>query len=237
MRLLRSIFEEDGLVTGRAGGATIEARGGVARRLAGGVAAALLALSAPVILAGPAAAQNYSDGYKFLQAVEKKDGKAAIELLDAPGSTVINSRDVSNGRTALHIAVERRDLTWLNFLTQRHANPNLADNRGVSPLMRATQLGFHEGIASLVKAGARVDEPNAAGETPLISAVLRRDTALMRVLLQAGANPDRTDNSGRSARDYAKLEGAQSTVMEEIERSATKTGGSEASAEVYGPSL
>jgi ankyrin repeat protein len=201
------------------------------------MATALLALAAPVTLAGSAAAQNYSDGYKFLQAVDKKDGKAAMELLDAPGSTVINSRDVSNGRTALHIAVERRDLTWLNFLTQRRANPNLADNRGMTPLMRATQLGFHEGIAALVTAGARVDEPNAAGETPLISAVHRRDTALMRVLLQAGANPDRTDNSGRSARDYAKLDGAQSPAMAEIERSATNTGGRQASAEVYGPSL
>jgi len=215
----------------------IEARGRGPRRLAHGMAAALLALCSPVALVAPAAAQNYSDGYKFLQAVDKKDGKAAMELLDAPGSTVINSRDVSNGRTALHIAVERRDMTWLNFLTQRHANPNLADSRGVTPLMRATQLGFHDGIAALVKAGARVDEPNAAGETPLISAVHRRDTALMRVLLQAGANPDRTDNSGRSARDYAKLDGAQSTVLAEIERSATKTGASEASAEVYGPSL
>jgi len=207
------------------------------KRFRRGAAALLLALAAPFVLAGPTAAQNYSDGYKFLQAVEKKDGTAAMELLDAPGSTVINARDVANGRTALHIAVERRDMTWVNFLTQRHANPNLADNRGVTPLMRATQLGFHEGIAALVKAGARVDEPNSAGETPLISAVHRRDIPLMRVLLEAGANPDRTDNSGRSARDYAMLEGAQSSVMAEIERSAKDQGGRNGPAEVYGPSL
>jgi ankyrin repeat protein len=201
-----------------------------AKVLIGGAVVALPAVTVPV------AAQNYSDGYKFLQAVEKKDGKVAMELLDAPGSTVVNSRDITTGRTALHITVERRDMTWLNFLTQRRANPNLADNRGVTPLMRATQLGFHEGIEALVKAGARVDEPNAAGETPLISAVHRRDIGLMRVLLKAGADPDRTDNSGRSARDYAKLEGAQGPVIAEIERSATNSG-RQAAAEVYGPSL
>ena len=218
-------------MTGRAGGAKIGAMGLLARIVTAGALVALPAVVTPV------AAQNYTDGYKFLQAVEKKDGKAAMELLDAPGSTVINSRDVTNGRTALHITVERRDMTWLNFLTQRHANPNLADNRGVTPLMRATQLGFHEGIEALVKAGAHVDEPNAAGETPLISAVHRRDTALMRVLLKAGADPDRTDNSGRTARDYAKLEGAQSSTLAEIERSATNSGSRSASADIYGPSL
>ena len=215
----------------------IEAIGRRAKSLAGGMAAALLALVMPLALTGPAQAQNYSDGYKFLQAVEKKDGTAAMALLDAPGSTVVNSRDVANGRTALHITVERRDLTWLNFLTQRHANPNLADKHGVTPLMRATQLGFHEGIAALVKAGARVDEPNAAGETPLIFAIHSQDTALMRVLLESRADPDRTDNSGRSARDYARLQGAQSPAMAAIERHASDKASRRASAEVYGPSL
>ena len=47
---------------------------------------------------------------------------------------------------------------------------------------------------------------DATGETPLISAVHRRDTAMMRVLLKGGADPDRADNSGRSARDYARLD-------------------------------
>lgn len=223
---------EEERVTGRggrvAGGAFLDR----ARIALAGMAAALLALSIV-----PAAAQNYSDGYKFLQAVEKKDGKTAIEMLDRPGSTLINSRDVSNGRTALHIAVERRDMTWINFLSQRGANANLADNRGTTPLMRATQLGFHEGIEALVKAGARVDEANDAGETPLISAVHRRDVALMRVLLSAGADPDRADNSGRSARDYAGLAGANSPTLAEIERSAKDVGARQAASGVYGPSL
>lgn len=223
-------------MTGRVGGSTIKGMGrrakGRARVLGTGVAAALLALASPVV------AQNFSEGYKFLQAVEKKDGKTAIEMLDAPGSTVVNSRDISNGRTALHIAVERRDTSWINFLTQRGANANLADNRGVTPLMRATQLGFHDGIEALVRAGARVDEANHAGETPLISAVLRRDTALMRLLLRAGADPDRSDNSGRSARDYARLEGPQSSLMAEIDRSTEGAGERRAAAgDVYGPSL
>lgn len=203
--------------------------------------AASMALAASLALGAPAAAQNYSPGYKFLEAVEKKDIAEVEKLLGKPGSTLINSRDITNGRTALHIAAQRRDIVWLVFLANKGANPNIADNRGVTPLMLASQLNFFEGVDALIKAGARVDEPNEAGETPLITAVHRRDTQMMRVLLQAGANPDRADNSGRSAREYAQLEGDGSRTLEEIERSARSgrsgTASSRESGEVYGPSF
>jgi ankyrin repeat protein len=105
--------------------------------------------------------------------------------------------------------------------------------------MLASSLGFFEGVGALIKVGARVDEPNEAGETPLITAVHRRDTQMMRVLLQAGANPDRSDNSGRTAREYATLEGENSRTLAEITRSARddKPASSRDSGETYGPSF
>lgn len=204
--------------------------GGMVRRITLGGA-----LAAALVLGAPAAAQTYSDGYLFLQAIEKKDVEKADELLGQPGSTVINSRDLTSGKGGLHIAAERRDAVWLVYLLNRGANPNIADRRGVTPLMRASQLGFYEGLQHLVAAGARVDVANSTGETPLILAVHRRDAAMMRVLLKAGANPDRTDNSGRSARDYAELEGKDSLVFAEIARHDADGGGDRADAAVYGP--
>ena len=161
----------------------------------------------------------------------------AVEVLDASspdGSTIVNTRDLATGETGLHIVTARRALTWLGFLIQRGANPDIADKNGVTPLMLATQLGFVDGVEALAKAGAKVDVTDSAGETPLIAAVHRRDVALIRVLLKAGANPDRSDNSGRSARDYAKLAGPGSPLLDEIERNA-KTGGTDKP--VYGPSF
>lgn len=195
--------------------------------------AGAIALGAALLAAVPAAAQMYSDGFKFLKAVKDKDGDAVTELLEAPGSTVINARDLATGETGLHIATARRDATWLTFLLQKGANPNIADKSGLTPLMLACQLGFIEGVEALAKRGARVDIANNAGETPLISAVHRRDIPMIRVLMKAGANPDRTDNSGRSARDYAQLAGNGSVLLAEIERNAAGGGGDKP---VYGPS-
>ncbi|WP_347302255.1 ankyrin repeat domain-containing protein [Croceibacterium sp. TMG7-5b_MA50] len=204
----------------------------------GVLATALLVPGGVALTSLPAAAQNYSPGYQFLEAVKKKDGTKVIEMLAGPGgSTIINSRDITDGHNALHIAVDRRDVTWINFLTARGANANMANNRGVTPLLRAVQIGFDEGVAALVRAGARVDEQNTAGETPLMSAVHQRDTGLMRTLLQAGADPDRVDNSGRSARDYAELDGNNSVTLAEIERSAKPPEEREGARASYGPSF
>ena len=162
-----------------------------------------MVVAAPVIAPQAATAQKYSSGYEFLKAVAEKNGEAVIAALSDPSSQIVNSRDRSTGKSALHLVVQRRDGAWVRFLLSHNANPNLADKDGVTPLQLAVQLGFREGVEALVARGARLDVTNVAGETPLISAVHRDDGALVKILLAAGADPDRADNSGRTARDYA----------------------------------
>jgi len=196
---------------------------------------ALLVLSVFALAAMPAAAQM-TDGYNFLKAVKDRDGTKATEFLNDPGSTLVNTKDITTGETALHIVVQRRDETWTKFLLERGANPNAADRRGVTPLAIAANLGFIEGVERLLKRGARIDVANSAGETPLISAIHRRDIAMIRLLLKNGASADRTDNSGRSARDYAKLMGGAAGISAEIERAEAER--KEAPAQdAYGPAL
>jgi ankyrin repeat protein len=100
--------------------------------------------------------------------------------------------------------------------------------------MLASQLGYVEGIGILASKGARVDTANDAGETPLILAVHRRDIPMVKILLAGGANADRSDNSGRTARDYAKLEGVGQALEEfaKNDKSRTKKPG-----QTYGPSF
>ena len=203
----------------------------------GRLASLIFAVLAMALLApAPASAQNYSEGYKFLKAVKDKDGQKVLDMLSGGGATVIDARDITTGESALHIVVERRDLTWLRFLLTKGANPNIRDNKGVTPLVLATQIGFIDGAGQLIAKGAKVDIPNSTGETPLIAAVHNHDIELLRLLLHAGADPDRADSSGRRARDYAKREGAKSQLVEEIEKNERPKNEREG-ASSYGPSI
>lgn len=170
-------------------------------------------------LGTPVAAQMMSAGYKFLEAVKKRDGEAVEKAL-SDSATVINARDVTTGDSALHLVAARRDMTWLNFLLFKGANPNIRNDRGVTPLAVATGLGWTEGVQLLIDQGARVNDPDNNGETPLMSAVHMRNVDLVRALLKAGADANRADSSGRSAADYARLLGPDSAIAGEIETAA-----------------
>ncbi len=189
-----------------------------------------------LLLSAPAQAQ-FSKSYTFLEAVRKKDGTKVTDALNEPGTTIVNTHDSSTGETALHIVTARRDLTWMTFLLAKGANVDARDGRGATALQLSVNLGFPEGAELLIAEKARIDDPNSAGETPLISAVHRRNVAIMRMLLKAGADPDRADNSGRSARDYATLEGRGSPLLSEIETSAKPKGQRAGSQRSYGPTL
>lgn len=161
---------------------------------------------AAMILAGaatPAAAQ-FSETYVFLKAVTDKDVAKAREILEKPGTTVVNARDRDTGDTALIIATKRSDLAWMGFLLQHSADVNLSDNNGNTPILLASISGFSEGVRVLLIVKARVDIQNNLGETALIKAVQVRDLTTVQMLLEAGANPDMTDHAGGySARQYA----------------------------------
>ena len=168
--------------------------------------------------AAPVAQAQFSAGYKFLEAVKKSEGNEVVDMLADPSTTIINTRDLSSGETALHITVSRRDATWTRFLLQKGANPNVADKNGVMPLQIAVSLGFNEGVEALLDGGANPNATNSTGETPLITATLMQNVSMARLLLDKGANPDRADRSGRSARDYAR-QGERNPVLALIEQS------------------
>ena len=184
----------------------------------------------------PPAHAQFSNSYNFLKAVKDRDGEEASRFLNEPGTTVVNTRDITSGETGLHIVVERRDPTWLGFLLQKGANPNLADKKGMTPLMLATQLRFVDGVRILLQRGAAVNARNDQGETPLIRAVQLRDAELVRLLLSKGADADMTDTlAGLSARDYAARDRRASGILAEIEKQDDTADASKDSGRFFGP--
>ena len=61
-----------------------------------------------------------------------------------------------------------------------------------------------------------------AGETALIIAVQARNARAVRALLDAGADPDKNDYAGYSARDYAKRDTRSRQMADLIEAKKPK---------------
>ena len=173
---------------------------------------------AAALASAPASAQLYgSDGEAFVSAMREGEYSKALALVDKPGSTVVNYRG-GDGDAGLHIAVRHRNPNWVGFLLSRDADPNLGNAEGDTPLILAARIGFSEAVARMLMQGAQVDADNKLGETALIVAVQQRQPGIVRMLLEAGANPDETDHaSGYSAREYAKRDNRSSEILKLIE--------------------
>lgn len=188
-------------------------------------------LAAATAGASPAAAQ-FSDSYNFIKAVKDRDVNKAIELADKPGTTVVNTRDNDTGETGIHMVTRRGDLGWLGLLYQKGANLNLKDREGNTPLMLATISRWSEGVATLIRLKAQVNIPNRLGETAILKAVQARDLALVKMLIEAGANPDLADNSGISARAVATSDTRAASIAKLLKDLPVKPTG-----RMQGPSL
>jgi len=197
------------------------------------LASFLLALVATAgLLHGPAQAQ-FRGGYAFLQAVDSRDGtKATDALKDDP--SLINTRHPETGETALVIVTKRRDISWLRFLLAKDADPSISDRQGVTPLMHAALINFTDGAEELLDEKAPVDQTNRRGETALILAVQAKNSAMVRLLVKRGANPDKTDHvAGMSARAYAKRDDRSGQLVALLD--AKPDGAMRDNSAVFGP--
>jgi uncharacterized protein len=191
-----------------------------------------IAVAAALLLPALPAAAQFSDAYVFMKAVQDKDANKALEILQKPGTTVVNIHDSNTGDTPLIITTKRSDLAWMGFLLQHDANVNLRDKDGNTALNWAAISGFDEGIRVLIQVGARVDLGNNMGETPLIKAVQARDSDAVKMLLEAGASPDVPDHAqGYSARQYADQDPRATAIAKQFKAVPVR-----AAKQVQGPS-
>ena len=186
----------------------------------------IISTAAALVMAAPAGAQAYSDGYSFIKAVKERDSSKVNEMVGGErGPLIVNSKDAGNGDTALHIVTRRHDYDYLAFLLGKGAQPNVANKEGETPLIIAARIGWTEGAELLLARRANVDMTNSRGETPLIVAAQGHDVPMVQLLLAHGADSRKTDNSaGYSALDYAKRDprGAPIVKLLEVKRAAPR---------------
>jgi ankyrin repeat protein len=109
-------------------------------------------------------------------------------------------------RTELHYACVDADMQQMRALLGAGADPNATDANGWTPLHFAAQANWTEGAIALIEAGATVDAEDRDGNTPLSKAVFnsRGHGAVIKVLLEAGADPSHVNRHGVSPRSLAQ---------------------------------
>ena len=134
-------------------------------------------------------------------------------LLDARADP---NKVIKYGDTPLHVAACAGRKAILKLLLDRGAEPNTGDKCGSTPLHVAVNLLNVDVVKFLTKRGVDVDKPDDIGCSPLHTATQmcggvgrkspkqRMIKKMIQVLLEAGADPNKEDQSGQTPLSVAR---------------------------------
>ncbi|MGW7276212.1 ankyrin repeat domain-containing protein [Streptomyces sp. NPDC054864] len=110
------------------------------------------------------------------------------------------------GSLTVRYAAAEGDADGLRVLLAGGAAAEATDDAGWTPLHLAAQAQAPSAIEVLLTAGAAVDAVDRHGNTPLWWAAFysQGEGATIRLLLEAGADPDRDNDHGMSPRALAR---------------------------------
>ncbi len=113
----------------------------------------------------------------------------------------------------MHHAIWRNDIDAVRNLLSLGADPSLATPDGLTPLMRAVDVGDCGIVKALLDTQrAECNAIDAAGYTALHDAAKRGNADIIDLLLSAGSTPDTLSSSGLNALHYSALFGHASAV-------------------------
>jgi len=110
-----------------------------------------------------------------------------------PGLLAIRGR---GGITLAHLALMQKDAAAFATLLAAGVDKQAAADNGLSALMAAAMLPDAHFLQAALIGGARLEQQDRLGRTALHLAVLQRQAANVRLLLEAGANPNQPDARG-----------------------------------------
>ncbi|MER9924457.1 ankyrin repeat domain-containing protein [Mesorhizobium sp. M0048] len=108
----------------------------------------------------------------------------SVEMKTLLGGKVLGPSD------RLRSSARKGELETLRSLVASGADPGSADDKGVTPILEATQSGDLEAVRLLLKLGAKAEGSPNADFTPLAVAVVSGNVEMERTLLDANADPN-----------------------------------------------
>ncbi|XP_016939400.3 kinase D-interacting substrate of 220 kDa isoform X1 [Drosophila suzukii] len=100
---------------------------------------------------------------------------------------LVNAKTLSDGKTALHVAIESKSPESARLLLQTNININDTDDEGETPLMTAIACSLVDLAEELVERGARINIQDKENHTALQYAVRGRHVQMVKLLLERGA--------------------------------------------------
>ncbi len=133
--------------------------------------------------------------------------KASLWLLE---NGVDIYQKYTHDETALSYAASEGNIELVNILLDKGANVNDLNDHGESVLYAATYSNNPDMIKLLVDKGAPLNIQNEDGRTEFFHAAFNIlfnecDSAMLKILLELGADPSIKDNRGQTALEYFKM--------------------------------
>ncbi|XP_023930798.1 uncharacterized protein LOC106156230 isoform X3 [Lingula anatina] len=122
-------------------------------------------------------------------------------------------RNVINGWTPLHLAVDRENVDILKLLCEMKAEINKGEEKGGKPpLAFAIERGNFQMVQLLHRFGADIHRQCNHGNTPLIYSAIGGHVPILHFLLKLGADENKRNVEGKSALDEA-IRGNQDDIV------------------------
>jgi ankyrin repeat protein len=154
--------------------------------------------------------------YGPLQLAANDGDVKEIERLLQQGADV-NARCAFRNWTALHAAADRGRAEAARVLLERGADVDLKDDDGFTPLHvagsqpsgkahpKSSEAGRNAVAVLLLDHGANPNATTHSGNNPLHCAVSSYDGALVKILLERGADAAHRNTQGKTPMDYASI--------------------------------
>lgn len=151
------------------------------------------------------ASRRYSDIVSFLAGaganIEARDNHERTPLMQAIASVPVAPSDA-----AAHVTEEGEQLSIVELLLARGANPNTVDRKGWTPVALGAEYGSPEIVSALLRRGANVNvrTTSLGNQSPLMIAIRRNNLAMLKAFLAAKPDLSVVDSKGLTALDYAQ---------------------------------